>query len=94
MESGDKALSKELEMNTAYHIPNPAHPFARTNIQTIQQRAEILSELLPGVQSIAEICCGDCRMQAQVYRQRLGVQDYRYTNLSFVQSAAESRKAA
>lgn len=78
----DKALSKELEMSTAYHIPNPAHPFARTNVQTIRQRAEILAELLPGVQSIAEICCGDCRAQAQVYRERLGVQDYRGLDIS------------
>jgi hypothetical protein len=65
-----------------YHLTNPDHPFARTNIQTIQQRAEILCELLPGVQSIAEICCGDCRMQAQVYREQLGIQIYRGLDIS------------
>lgn len=69
-------------MATTYHIPNHDHPFARTNFQTIQQRAEILSELLPGVQSIAEICCGDCRLQAQIYRERLGIQTYRGLDIS------------
>ncbi len=37
--------------------------FARTNRQTIVQRAALLRELLPDTRSIAELCCGDCAAQ-------------------------------
>lgn len=47
--------------------------FARTNRQTVAQRVALLRELLPGVQSIAELCCGDCAAQWQAYTQELGV---------------------
>jgi hypothetical protein len=35
-----------------------------------------LSELLPGVQSIAELCCGNCVEQWQVYTQQLGISTF------------------
>jgi hypothetical protein len=57
----------------AYQEPDLNHPFARTNIQTIQQRAGLLRELLPGISSVAEICCGDCQAQYQLYRAELGI---------------------
>jgi len=35
-----------------YQLPDPTQrPFARTNVQTIQQRAALLRELLPDTQS-------------------------------------------
>lgn len=60
------------------HIPDFAKKaFARTNPQTIMQRVDLLRELLPGVASIAELCCGDCAQQATIYRRELGVEGYR-----------------
>lgn len=65
------------------NLPDPAHrPFAKTNIQTIHQRAELLAELLPGVSSIAEICCGDCSSQYEIYRTQLGVSRFCGLDLS------------
>lgn len=55
--------------------------FARTNPQTIAQRVILLHELLPGVASIAELCCGDCTRQAAAYRRELGVGRYRGLDL-------------
>jgi hypothetical protein len=55
-------------MPTCYQLPNSGS-FARTNRQTIAQRAALLQELLPDVQSIGELCCGDCSRQAEAYRQ-------------------------
>jgi len=44
-----------------YQLPTEAHStFARTNVQTIAQRAALLRELLPDVRAIGELCCGDC----------------------------------
>jgi len=64
-------------MKLQYHIPNlNKRTFARTNVQTIAQRAALLQELLPGVKTIAELCCGDCARQATAYRQQLGVETY------------------
>lgn len=61
-------------MNSEYQVPNLSRqPFARTNHQTIGQRVTILNELLPGVQSIAELCCGDCTAQWRTYMQQLGI---------------------
>jgi hypothetical protein len=37
----------------------------------------LLRDLLPGLTSIAEICCGDCSQQATAYRQELGITYYR-----------------
>ncbi len=45
--------------------------FARTNRQTIAQRAALLCELLPETHSIAELCCGDCTAQWELYRATL-----------------------
>ncbi|MCL4298446.1 MAG: hypothetical protein KJ077_22105 [Anaerolineae bacterium] len=55
--------------------------FARTNPQTIAQRVALLRELLPGVNSIAELCCGDCTRQALAYRRELGIERYRGLDL-------------
>jgi hypothetical protein len=64
-------------MSNPYRIPDPDNPnFARTNIQTIHQRAAILRELLPDTKSIAEICCGDCSEQDRIYREVLGIGKY------------------
>lgn len=60
----------------------------RANRQTIQQRAEILRQLGYRQPAIAEICCGDCQRQQQVYRApdyasfaRLLLQDLKYVEL-------------
>ena len=65
-----------------YFTPVPGLPFARTNAQTIAQRAALLRELLPDTCSIAEICCGDCQMQRDLYRDVLGVTHYRGLDLA------------
>ena len=64
-------------MNVAYQTPDPNRQhFARTNAQTIAQRIVLLKELVPAVNTIAEICCGDCLRQYQAYRKQLGIQVY------------------
>jgi hypothetical protein len=66
-----------VAMDNQYRVPKSGNPhFARTNIQTIHQRAAILRELLPDTKSIAEICCGDCYSQDHIYRQILEVEKY------------------
>jgi hypothetical protein len=47
--------------------------FARTNEQTVRQRADLVRQLLPHTAAIAEICCGDCLHQWQIYTQTLGI---------------------
>lgn len=65
-------------MNTQYHTPDLARrAYARTNRQTISQRAAILQELLPNARSIADICCGDCTQQREIYVQTLNLESYR-----------------
>jgi len=65
-------------MNTHYHTPDLTRwVFARTNYQTIDQRVAILRELLPSVSSIADICCGDCTRQREIYLQTLNLESYR-----------------
>jgi hypothetical protein len=60
-----------------YQRPNfERTAFARTNIQTIQQRAVILKELLPNIRLLAEVCCGDCSRQRDVYTQVLGLERF------------------
>lgn len=62
-------------MNTNYQKPDLSRrSFASTNLQTIAQRVAILRERLPGVQSIAELCCGDCYRQWTTYKQQLNIQ--------------------
>lgn len=64
-------------MSTEHQLPDlTRRAFARTNRQTISQRATLLQELLPGTRSIAEICCGGCARQWQLYRRRLGLERY------------------
>jgi hypothetical protein len=58
------------------------HPFAHTNAQTIRQRAVLLKELCPGISSLAEICCGDCKRQYDIYRSELGILHFRGLDLS------------
>jgi len=65
-----------------YFTPVPGVPFARTNAQTIAQRAALLRELLPDTRSIAEICCGNCQTQRDTYRDVLGVTHYRGLDLA------------
>ena len=56
----------------AYNTPDLHRAgFARTNRQTVQQRATLIGELLPDTRSIAELCCGDCTAQWEIYRQAL-----------------------
>jgi hypothetical protein len=64
------------------NLPDIRHHFAHTNIQTIQQRAGLLKELHPGISSIAEICCGDCQNQYNIYRAEFGIQRFRGLDLS------------
>jgi hypothetical protein len=65
------------------NIPDPKNPhFARTNSQTVHQRAVLLQELLPHTTSIAEICCGDCQTQFTTYRERIGVSKFCGLDLS------------
>ena len=47
-------------------IPSP-RTFASTHAQTIAQRVQLLQEFLPGIRSIAELCCGDCYRQWRAY---------------------------
>lgn len=55
--------------------------YARTNIQTIGQRAAMLRVLVPQVRSVAELCCGDCRVQDALYRRALGLTAFRGLDL-------------
>lgn len=64
------------------NLPDIHHPFARTNIQTIQQRAGLLKEFQPAITSIAEICCGDCQSQYDIYRSTLHIDRFRGLDLS------------
>ena len=64
------------------NLPDIHRPFARTNIQTVRQRAGLLRELHPGISTIAEICCGDCQAQFDIYRSELGIQRFRGLDLS------------
>jgi hypothetical protein len=45
--------------------------FARTNRQTIAQRAALIRALLPETRSLAEVCCGDCTAQWAIYGEML-----------------------
>lgn len=64
-------------MSSDYQVPDlHRRGFARTNPQTIIQRARLLRELAPGVTSIAEICCGDCSQQRHLYTELLGIQRF------------------
>jgi hypothetical protein len=64
------------------NLPDIHRPFARTNIQTIRQRVTLLRELCPVITSIAEICCGDCQLQYQIYRSELSIQHFNSLDLS------------
>jgi hypothetical protein len=69
-------------MSLPYQTPKPnQQPFARTNLQTIAQRMALIQEFLPQLNSIAEICCGDCSRQWQAYRQQLNIEQYRALDL-------------
>ncbi|HZS41206.1 MAG TPA: hypothetical protein VFF06_30460 [Polyangia bacterium] len=59
-----------------HRVPNPDAAFARTNVQSLEQRVALVGELCPGARSIGEICAGDCTAQARLYRERLGLERY------------------
>ncbi len=64
-------------MPPTYQLSDPSQrPFARTNVQTIRQRAAVLRELLPNTRAIAELCCGDCSAQDEIYRSQLHIERY------------------
>jgi hypothetical protein len=64
-------------MSQPYQRPNfERSAFAKTNVQTIQQRAAILKELLPNLTSLAEVCCGDCSRQRDIYMQAFNLQRF------------------
>ena len=64
-------------MPSTYQLPDPTQrSFARTNVQTIRQRAALLRELLPDTRAIAELCCGDCSAQSEIYRSHLPIERY------------------
>ena len=61
-----------------YQLPSKGEKsFARTNPQTIVQRANLITKLLPGTMSIAEICCGDCTHQWMTYLHLAGAKRFR-----------------
>ena len=62
--------------HSAYQLPDLDRPFARTNVQTVAQRVELLRELLPDARAIGELCCGDCWAQWAAYRRELPVERY------------------
>ena len=66
-----------------YHLPvNNTQPFARTNIQTIRQRVNLIRELLPQIMnSIAELCCSDCLRQWHADKERLGIKSFHSLDL-------------
>lgn len=51
--------------------------FAKTNIDTVLQRVSIIKRLFPNVESIAEICCGDCQRQFDIYKNHFNIKSYR-----------------
>ncbi len=66
----------ENDTNMPYQLSQPNRPFARTNRQTIWQRAQILRHLGYWQPTIAEVCCGDCQRQQQIYRELLQVKTF------------------
>ena len=62
--------------HSAYQLPDLDRPFARTNVQTVAQRVDLLRELLPDARAIGELCCGDCWAQWDAYRRELPVERY------------------
>lgn len=63
-------------MHSGYRVPVAGRAFVHTNPQTVMQRAVLLETYFPGIQSIAELCCGNCLEQWQLYRERLGVHQF------------------
>ena len=61
---------------SSYRLPDVSRPFARTNAQTIAQRAALIRELLPEARAIGELRCGDCRTQWATYRRELTIERY------------------
>ena len=62
--------------HSAYQLPDLDRPFARTNVQTVAQRVELLRALLPDARAIGALCCGDCWVQWAAYRRELTVERY------------------
>ena len=66
--------------------------FARTHRQTILQRIALLQEFAPSVNTIAEICCGDCTRQFQAYSEYLKLQRYLCLDIDPGIAAANQRQ--
>lgn len=76
-----------------FHTPNPSRrSFAKTNPQTVTQRAALITELLPDTHSIGELCCGDCSHQWRTYTQQLSLT--RYCGLDLEPEIAQRNKQA
>lgn len=58
-------------------INHDRQSFAKTNTDSILQRVQIMQKLIPNVESIGEICCGDCLKQFHIYRNNLKIKTYR-----------------
>ncbi len=58
-------------------IDHSRKTFAKTNIDTVLQRVEIIKTLLPDVKTIGEICCGDCTRQFEIYKENFALSSYR-----------------
>ncbi|HMY65417.1 MAG TPA: hypothetical protein PL048_12700 [Leptospiraceae bacterium] len=57
-------------------IDHSRKTFAKTNIDTVRHRAEIMKNSFPNVKSIAEICCGDCSGQYAAYMENFSLNSY------------------
>lgn len=60
-------------------------------MQTIDQRVALIRELLPGVGSIAELCCGDCEAQWRAYATALV--NPRYRSLDIAEAIVTQNRA-
>jgi hypothetical protein len=79
-------------MKNSYQVPDlKKGTFARTNIQTLHQRVSILKKIYPSVDSIGEICCGDCQRQWEVYDSLLGISSYK--TLDFLPEIVKNNQA-
>jgi hypothetical protein len=61
-------------------------------MQTILQRIALLQEFAPSVDTIAEICCGDCTRQFQAFSEHLNLRSYRCLDIDPGIVAANQRQ--
>jgi len=77
-------------MNNNYRLPNIKKGFVHTNVKTVEQRAVLLGNYLPATKSIAEVCCGNCFYQYQIYERELQIQ--KFLGLDIVPAVVEANK--